>query len=364
MVKTIFPAIAAILVAVLLVACSKTETKPEVVRPVRTVTVASDDGNLLSFAGEVKPRHETRLAFRVSGQMLERRIEVGSIVQAGQALALLDGKDLRLSETGARARLAQSESQALLAESDFKRYAELRSKNFISQAEFERREAQFIQAREETAAAKAAAQQTVNQTAYSQLIAPHAGVITAIEAESGQVVTSGQTIARLARLEEKEISFSVPEHQLDAVKNAERFEIGLWSKSDAAYVGKLRELAPIADAASRTYAARLTVGNADPNLAFGMSAEVRVRAKHTAAIQVPMTALIQEQGRTSVWVVTGQPLVVRRTPVTTGAVLGEGVQIVEGLSAGQVVVTAGVNLLAEGQKVRLLDNIQVAGATP
>ncbi len=193
-----------------------------------------------------------------------------------------------------RARLAQAESQALLAEADFKRFTELRAKNFISQAEFERRESQFTQAREEAAAVQAAAEQSMNQTGYGTLIAPHAGVITAIEAESGQAVMSGQTIARLARLDETEISFSVPEHLLDAVKNAERFEIGLWSKPEAVYPGGLRELSPVADAASRTYPARLSVQSRAAELAYGMSAEVRISTSHAGIINEPLTALTRE----------------------------------------------------------------------
>lgn len=347
-----------------LAACSKEEAKPEVIRPVRSVTVAAENGNALSFAGEVKPRYETRLAFRVGGQMLERRVEVGSVVKAGQVLAVLDAKDLRLSETAARARLAQAESQAALAQADFKRYAELRARNFISQAEFERREAQFTQAREAAEAARADSERLLNQVAYGTLVAPHAGVIASIEAETGQVVSPGQTIARLARLDAKEVAFSVPEHLLDTVRKAEGFEVKLWSKPDASYRGRLRELSPIADPASRTYAARLAVGNGDPGLALGMTAEVRVHGARPETIQVPVTALLEEQGRSSVWVVEGNPATVRRVPVVTGALLGGSVQIVEGLSAGQTVVTAGVNLLAAGQKVRLLDDTQVAGLRP
>lgn len=345
-------------------ACSKTEDKPEISRPVRTITVVSDDSSTLTFAGEVKPRHETRLAFRVPGQLSERYVEVGNVVYTGKVLARLDNEDLRLSEAGARARLAQAQSQAEFAEAEFKRFAGLRAKNFISQAEFERRESQFTQAREEAAAAQAAAEQSMNQTEYGTLVAPHAGVITAVEAESGQVVSSGQTIARLARLDETEIAFSVPEHLLDAVKKAGRFEIGLWSRPDAAYVGMLRELSPIADAASRTYPARLSVRNRDRGLAYGMSAEVRVYTPHAATLSVPLTALMRDQQHASVWVADGEPLTARRVTVTPGAVDSDNVHIVSGLSAGQVVVTAGAHLLSEGQKLRPMDALQVAGAKP
>lgn len=345
-----------------LAACSKTDVKAEVTRPVRTVTVVNNSGHTLSFAGEVKPRHETRLAFRVTGQMLERRIEVGTVVSAGQVLARLDTKDLRLSEASARARLAQAESQAQFAEAEFKRFAGLRAKNFISQAEFERHQSQLMQAREESAAARAAAEQSTNQTKYGALVAPHAGVITAVEAESGQIVTSGQTIARLARLEETEVAFSVPEHLLDTVKSATRFEINSWSKPHTTYVASLRELSPIADPASRTYPARLSVKNRDADLAYGMSAQVRVSTWHPDVVSVPLTAITRDQQHTtSVWVAEGEPLTVRRVKVDLGGVEGDNVQIVSGLAAGQVVVTAGANLLSEGKTVRSMDHVLVAG---
>lgn len=343
------------------VACSKEEIKPEVVRPVRTMIVAPKNGDVLSFAGEVKPRYETRLAFRVPGQIVERRIEVGSVVSAGQVLAVLDAKDLKLAESAANAQLAQAETQATLAEADFKRYTELRAKNFISQAEFERREAQVKQARESVAAARAENERLKNQVGYGALVAPHAGVITAIEAEAGQVVAAGQPVARLARQEEREIAFSVPEHLLQAVKAAKDIEVRLWSKPDNAYVGRLRELAPVADTASRTYPARLTIVKSDRELALGMTAEVRVRTKHTETIRVPLSAMFHQENKPAVWVVDGNPAAVQLVPVVTGEVRGDTVEITSGLTPGQTVVTAGVHMLAPGQKVRLLEDEKVAG---
>ena len=346
----------------LLGACAKEEPKPEVVRPVRTITVAPKSGDLLTFAGEVRPRYETALAFRVPGQIVERRVEVGSVVKRGQVLAVLDATDLRLAKSAASARLTQAESQAALAEADFKRYAGLRAKNFISQAEFDRRQSQVQQAREAVAAARAEYEQIVNQVGYGMLLAPHAGVIAAMEAEAGQVVAAGQTVARLARQDETEIAFSVPERLLAAVRTAEHVEIRLWSKSDVAFEGKLREISPVADPASRTYPARLSVIGRGDAIEFGMSAEVRVAANGTENIRVPLTALFHQQNRPAVWVVEGTPPAVRLTPVTTGAIHGNSVEITTGLTSGQVIVTAGVNMLNAGQKVRLLEDVRLTGA--
>jgi RND family efflux transporter MFP subunit len=185
----------------------------------------------------VRARYETRLSFRLPGQMLARKVEVGSRVKEGQTVAVLDSRDAELAASSARASLAQAESQSALAEADLRRYAELRAKNFISQAEYDRREAQAQQAREQVAAARAQASQAANQVGYTLLAAPHAGVITGLEAEAGQVLAAGQTVARIARPEELEVAVSVPEHRLDAFRKAREFEIRLWSTPGKSYRG-------------------------------------------------------------------------------------------------------------------------------
>lgn len=347
--------------AALLGACAKDEPKPEVIRPVRTLTVASQTGDVVNLAGEVRPRYETALAFRVSGQIAERRVEVGSVVRPGQVLSVIDAADIKLARSAAAARLTQTESQAALAEADLKRYRELRAQNFISQAEFDRREAQLKQAHETVAAARAEFDRTANQVAYGTLLAPHAGVITGIDAEVGQVVAAGQPVARLARQDEREIAFSVPEHLLAAVKASPAMEVRLWSHPDTVFHGRLREIAPIADPASRTYAARLTLAGDVRDAAFGMSAEVRLVTGGVDRIRVPLTALFHQNDQPAVWIVEGAPPTVRLVPVATGAVHGNDVEIATGLAPGDVIVTAGVHMLTAGQKVRLLENTKLAG---
>src|SRR5688572_13320050 len=228
--------------AALLAGCAKPETRSEALRPVRTAVVAESGADAWVLSGDVRPRYETRLAFRLPGQMLARKVELGQRVQAGQAVAVLDGRDARLAESSARAQLAQAETQAALAAADFGRFSELRAKNFISQAEYDRREAQARQAAEQAAAARAQASQAANQVGYTVLAAPHAGVITALEAEAGQVLSAGQTVARLARPEELEIAVNVPEHRLEAFRKTRDFEVRLWSAPERTYRGRLREI--------------------------------------------------------------------------------------------------------------------------
>jgi multidrug efflux system membrane fusion protein len=336
-------------ILVALAGCAEPEAKPEALRPVRTAVVAESGAEEWILPGDVRARYETRLSFRLPGQMLERKVEVGQRVQAGQTVAVLDGRDARLAASSARAQLAHAESQAALAEADFKRFAELRARNFISQAEYDRREAQARQAREQAEAARAQAAQAANQVGYTVLAAPHAGVITALEAEAGQVLSAGQTVARLARPEELEVAVNVPEHRLAAFRSAGEYDVRLWASPDKRYRGRLRELSPVADPASRTYAARISLQREDGALALGMTAELRVRAPAETLAQVPLSAVFHREGRPAVWVVEGER--VRLQEIATGSVQANSVAVRAGLRPGQRIVTAGVNRLSDGQRV-------------
>lgn len=345
-----------------LAGCAKQEAKPEPLRPVRTVVVSENGTEEWVLPGEVRARYETRISFRLPGQMLARKVEVGERVRAGQTVAALDARDAQLAESSAKAQLAQAQSQAALAEADLGRFTELRAKNFISQAEYDRREAQARQAHEQAAAARAQASQAANQVAYALLTAPHSGVITAIEAEAGQVLAAGQTVARLARPEELEVAVNVPEHRLAAFRKAGEYEVRLWSAPGKSYHGRLRELSPVADPASRTYSARISLQDEDGSFAIGMTAELRVRTDTEAAPQIPLSALFHRDGKPAVWVMDEDR--VRLTEVTTGEVNGNAVAIVAGLEPGQRVVSAGVQRLEDGQRVVLAEGPQLAVTQP
>jgi multidrug efflux system membrane fusion protein len=348
----------AVIAAALLLAagCAREEPKSDAPRPVRSALVAQTGGEEWVLSGEVRARYETRLSFRLPGQMLARKVEVGSRVRAGQPVATLDARDAELAVSSARAAFSQAQSQAALTEADLKRFAELRARNFISQAEYDRRETQAHQAREQVAAARAQASQAANQVGYTLLAAPHAGVITALEAEAGQVLAAGQTVARLARPEELEVAVSVPEHKLESFRRGS-YEVRLWSAPGRSYRGKLRELSPVADPASRTYAARIALEK-DEDLAIGMTAELRVRAAGEALPQVPLSALFHRDGKPAVWVIEGDQ--VRLVEVVPGEIAGNAVTITEGLQPGQRVVTAGVQRLADGQRVVLAEGPKLA----
>lgn len=349
--------LAYLLAIVLLGACSEAAEKkpPEEVRTVRVVKIGAAEGvRRIEYAGEIRPRHETRLGFRVPGKIVERRVDVGSVVEPGDVVARLDATDLVLAEKSAAAQLAAVQAERDLAEADYKRYADLRAKNFISQAEYDRRANAFQTAESRLAAARAQHRQAANQVGYASLVADTGGVITAIEAEAGQVVAAGQPVVRLARPGEKEVAFAVPESQRDLFERPVRIEVTLNARPGRTWKAKLRELSPAADPVTRTYTARATILEAGEEIELGMSARAALTLEDAAArIEVPIAALHSRGDTPQVFVVRDG--VVQLRDVKTAGVQGERVVIAAGLQRGEVVVAAGANLLRPGQKVRVLD---------
>ncbi|MBI2752095.1 MAG: efflux RND transporter periplasmic adaptor subunit [Betaproteobacteria bacterium] len=345
-----------VLAAITLAACTNaTERRPEEVRPVRVMVIGETaEARVVEYAGEVRPRHEIRLSFRVGGKIVERLVEVGSTVRAGQPVARLDPADLVLAAASARAQAASLETDRNLAAADLKRYRELRDKNFISKAEFDRRLSTLEAADAKLVASHALYRQAANQAAYAVLAADSAGVITAIEVEAGQVVAPGQTVARLARRGEMEVSFAVPEAQREQIVNASGFAVTLNALPGKSWSARLRELSPMADAVTRTYAVRATILQAGENVELGMSARIAVSARSSVPrIEVPVAALYSRGDQPQVFVVDAGSMVQAR-PVKTAGISGERVAIESGLVAGEVIVAAGAALLRPGQRVRVL----------
>lgn len=345
------------LAALLAAACGKAPPpKPEEARLVRVLKVGpSERTRTVEFPGDVRARYETRLGFRVPGKITERLVEVGARVRAGQPIARLDAHDLELSAASARAQVAQFEADKILAAADLARYRELRSKNFISQAELERRQSLFDTAAARLDAAQAQARQAANQAGYALLAADSAGIITAIEAEAGQVVAAGQTVARLARPGDREIAVAVPESQRDLLAGASEFAVTLNALNGRRWTGRLREVSPAADAATRTYGARISVLQAGDDIELGMSARVAVSAAaRDSRIELPVAAIYSKGDTPNVWVVDAGGAV-RLQPVTSGGLAGEHVLIDAGLKPGDTVVIAGAQLLRAGERVRILD---------
>lgn len=348
-------AYAAPLLLFLLAGCGKEEPRLEEVRPVRAIVLAAGTGGeRVEFSGDVRPRYESRLGFRVGGKIVERRVDVGANVKDGQVLMRLDPQDLRLAEAQARATLRAAETERDLAQADYKRHQNLRAQNFVSQAVLDAKQAALRAAQANVDAARAGFRGQSNQAGYANLESDADGVVTAVDAEVGQVVAAGAPVVRVARTDEKEVVIGIPEDRVEALRQASNVNVRLWAKRAEAIPGKIREVSPVADPATRTYTVKVSIP-ARADIRLGMTATVEMTTgggSNAAALRVPLSALVQDKGVTSVWVVDKGVVQMRKVEVAGQS--GNDILLSGGVQPGQTVVTAGVHLLKPGQKVRIL----------
>ena len=339
--------------------CSKLEAPPDPVRAVRTVVVASQNaGGTFEYAGEVKARTESRLSFRVGGKMLKRTADIGDTVKAGQVLAQLDPRDLRLGQDAARAGVQAVQASYDQTLADYKRYQELQDKGFIGPAELERREMTLKTLRAQLEQAKAQADVQGNQTRYTTLVADANGVVTGVDLEPGMVAAAGTPVLRLAHDGARDVVFSVPEDKVALVKSLSaqpgRFTVKLWGSEGEPLPATIREISAAAEAASRTFLIKADIGTALPGtVRLGQTATVFMALPQTAGVmKLPLSALREEKGKTAVWVVDRASMAVSSRDVKLGGADGNEAVVVAGLEPGQLVVTAGVHVLSAGQKVK------------
>jgi membrane fusion protein, multidrug efflux system len=339
--------------ALVLAACSKPEPPQEPVRAVKVMTIgASAFESSYEFSGEVRPRVESRLGFRVAGKIVKRQAELGQRVKAGQVLAQLDAQDYQLAADAAGAQVAAATTNRDLAAADFKRFAALKDQNFISGAELERRETTLKAAQAQLDQAKAQLSSQGNQARYTSLVADVSGVITAIEAEPGQVVTAGTPVVRIAQDGPRDVVFSVPEDKVVAIKPGSEVTARLWAENRT-LAGKVREVGASADPVTRTYQVKVALDATDPP-ALGSTVYVSPRALSHAGLQVmPTSALRQEGQATAVWVLDKATMTLKSQPVQIATADGNDAVIAGGLLPGMQVVSAGVHVLSPGQKVTI-----------
>ena len=341
--------------ALLLSACSKPEPPEAPVRSVKVMTIGV--GTLQSsaeFAGEVRARVESRLGFRVAGKLSQRAVQVGEHVKAGQLLAQLDPQDYRLAADAARAQLAVAASNRDQAAADFKRFKELKDQNFISGAEFERRTTALTAAQAQYDQARAQLASQGNQADYTRLTADVSGVVTAVESEQGQVLSAGTPVVRIAQDGPRDVVFSVPEDKVAAIKVGSAVAVRVWAATTQ-WQGVVREVAASADPVTRTFAIKVALsGEAVPALGSTVSVVPQALSHAGApAIKVPTNALLQQGGKTQVWLLDSASMTVKAQPVEVLTADGNEVVIAQGLTPGMQVVTSGVHVLSTGQKVTL-----------
>ncbi len=342
--------------AALLAGCkSEAKVDEEVTRPVKVAVVeTAARGRTLTYSGVVRARVESAIGFRVAGKIVERAVNVGDRVEVGQVIARLDETDLKLGESSAKAAVAAARSRREVANDNLERAKALLPKAIISQAAYDTRKNELDAATSALESAQAQLLQTTNAVSYATLVADKAGIVTAITGEPGQVVSAGQPVITLANSGETEIAIAVPEQDAGRLAAGQRTLITLWAGPRESAEGRIREIAGQADAASRTYAVRVSAGAPPQGMRLGMTATVAIRIdEETAAVVVPLTALTEMDGAHVVFIVDESTKTVRKTPVVVAATTDDGIKIASGINAGDLVVTGGVQFLRDGMRVRL-----------
>ena len=362
-----FGLLLAMVAAFVLSACTKAAPPAAPVRAVKVITVGNSAlGTRTDYAGEVRARVESRLSFRVGGKITHRQAELGQRVKAGQVLAQLDPQDYRLAADAARAQVAVAATQRDLAAADYARYEALKAQNFISGAELERRAATLKAADAQLSQAKAQLAVQGNQAAYAELRADAAGVVTAVEAEPGQVVSAGTPVVRVAVDGVRDVVFAVPEDRLANIQQgaAVRLRVGNSvnpvndTPAESALSGRVREVAASSDPVTRTYLVKVAVDAAAGVMVLPLGSTVYAQPETSgpvavAVIKLPTTALWRSAQATSVWVLDKASMTLKPQVVQIAAADGNEVVVTAGLQPGMVVVSAGVHVLAAGEKVTL-----------
>ena len=346
---------AAAVVPLLLAGCGEEKVVEVLVRPVKAMVVPEPvTERVLTYSGVIAPRIESTLGFRVSGKIVERYVNVGQHVQAGQKIAKLDEKDLKLAEHSARAAVAAAKTRFEVAKDALNRAKFLLPNRFIAQSAVDQRQLEFQSAQSALNSAQDQLDQAINATSYALLLADENGIVTSVRAEPGQVVAAGQAVITLAHSNDIEASVAVPEQMIVKLNNGQPALISLWSAPDIKSNGKIREIAGAADTASRTYAVRVTIAKPVPQMRIGMTAAVAFHIpQDSPAVIVPVTALASERGKTIAFVANKDTQTVARRDVETGRVTDKGVLVKAGLKPGEILITGGVQFLQNGMTVRL-----------
>ncbi len=356
-----FSALRILLVPFLLVglsACEEETPKTAEVRPVRTVVVdpkpIADDRQAV---GEIRPRQESDLGFRVSGKLIVRAVDIGDAASKGAILARLDEHDYRNQLQSAAADVTSAEAVLAEAQINESRQKKLLSSGTTTRATYDVALKNLRSAEAQRESANVALAIAKDQLGYTALSAEFDGIVTAVGAELGQVINVGQMIVRLARQDDKDAVFAVAESDFQdrTLDQGSEVIVTLLSNPAVSADGVVREVSPVADPATRTYLMKVSLRNPPSQMMFGSSVVVRLKAANVAAVVLPGSAIFDKAGKPAVWVFEPATKTVALKPVAVARYETDRAVIAEGLAKGDIVVTAGVNRLREGQEVRLAE---------
>jgi RND family efflux transporter MFP subunit len=317
---------------------------------VRLVTAARVTGSERGFTGIIGAKVQSNLGFRVPGKIVERLVNVGEQVKAGQPLMRIDETDLRLGLTAKRNAVVAARASVVQLDADERRYANLVGNGWVSRQRYEQAKAASDTAEAQLAAAEAEARVAENEATYSVLVADADGTVVETLGEPGQVVSAGQTVVRLAQAGPREAVVALPETIRPAIGSVA--EASVYGSDERRYTAHLRQLSDSADAQSRTYEARYVLDGEAAAAPLGATVTIWLaRQTSQPEVQVPLGAVFDDGGRTGVWILDSATSTVHFRPVKLVRVTGE-TAVISGLSSGESIVSLGAHLLQEGARIR------------
>ncbi|WP_336485939.1 efflux RND transporter periplasmic adaptor subunit [Methylobacterium nigriterrae] len=347
---------AAILPALVLGACNDPEAPPAPeVRPVRVLTVGELAGDeTVSLTGTVQAQVEVNLAFRIDGRMVERLVNVGDTVKAGQIVARLDPENERNAVRAARAAVVAAAGQYDEARNNYDRQRQLLAGGWTTRVRYDQALQQQTTTQAQLDGAHAQLSIAEERASYTELAADAAGMVTQRSAEPGEVVRAGQTIVQIARKDGKDAVFDVSAQIKDQAPANPLIAVSLTMDPAITAEGRVREVAPRADPATGTFQVRVGLADPPPQMRLGAAVTGRMRLHRDGEIAVPSTALIGGEGGPAVWIVDPAGMTVALRPIEIARFDQTRILVARGIEPGEIVVTAGVHALRPGQKVRLL----------
>ena len=337
-------------------ACDK-QPESEDVRPVRTMVIETHmTGDLITLTGQLNARHETKLAFRLSGKLVERLVTIGDIVKADQIVAKLDAETERNTRDAAKADYTAAVAFLDQSEAAERRYGNLINEKAVSQQEYEEALKQHKTARSQVKAARAKLDSAEDQLGYTVLKADADGVITAKGAEPGEVVHVGQMIVALAHEKGRDAVFDMPAQIIrDGISVNQEVEVWLVDNPDIKTTGKVREISPQADPSTRTYQVKVGLDALPSGMFLGSTVVGRLKLRTGTLIEIPSYALAMAETKPAVWIIDPKTNTVHKREIEITRYTRDAAIVASGLQSGERIVTAGVQSLFEGQKVKLLE---------
>jgi RND family efflux transporter MFP subunit len=328
-------------------------------RPVRITAVERSKAGLqLTFTGRVEAEDEVTSAFRIPGRLLENNGKLGDRIQPGQVLARLESQNELNALRQAQAGLAAAQGQYTQARNHFGRQETLLAQGWTTRANFDVATQALQTAQSQVDAAEAQLKSAHDLVSFTELKADAPGIITATGPGAGEVVQAGQMIARLARQDGRDAVFDIPAQLLQSAPSDPQITVSLTNDSTVTARGRVREVAAQANAVTRTFEVKVGLTDPPPAMRLGATVTGRLETDAVPIIEIPATALTKSNQQPAVWIVDPSSLTVSIRNIEILRFEEAQVVVSQGLDTGEIVVTAGVQALHPGQKVRLLGSEQ------